>query len=95
MREDRRLELYHQELLQAYDEPADSVQTVSREEALGRCKQRLPKDSAELLTMRYESALSFAEIAARIGRTVEAARQQLARVRLALRECIKRQLTSS
>ena len=34
----------------------------------------------------------FGQIAAQIGRTVEATRQQLARIRLALRDCIQKQL---
>jgi RNA polymerase sigma-70 factor (ECF subfamily) len=93
LREDRRLQLYQQQLVRDYDEPAESSQQALREEALSHCKERLPAASERLVSLRYDSGLNFEEIAARIGRNVEATRQQLARIRLALRECIKRQLS--
>lgn len=63
--------------------------------ALERCAGQLPASSAQLIELRYQRALNFGEIAARIGRTVEATRQQLARIRLALRDCIEKRLTQS
>ena len=53
-----------------------------------------PSLVAKLVELRYRSALNFGEIAAIVGRTVEATRQQLARIRLSLRDCIEKHLAS-
>jgi len=53
-REDRRLEVYHTYLLQAYDAP--STQEQQFEEALHECTQKLPPSSAKLVELRYRSA---------------------------------------
>jgi len=91
-REDRRLELYRRHLLSACDD-ADAADTENRvAEALAGCEQNLPADAANLVNLRYRQALDFGQIASRVGRTVEATRQQLARIRLALRDCIQRKL---
>jgi len=91
-REDRRLELYRRHLLSAGDAPAAGEAEDRLAAALSACEQKLPAASAELVHLRYRQALDFSQIAARIGRTVEATRQQLARIRLALRDCIQKQL---
>jgi DNA-directed RNA polymerase specialized sigma24 family protein len=54
--------------------------------------ERLPPSSAKVLELRYVLGRNFGEIAALIGRTVEASRQHLARIRLSLRECIEKHL---
>ena len=91
-RADRHLEVYHTHLLHTYDAPATSTAEESLEEALRDCTQKLPSSSAEVVEMRYQSGLNFEEIATRLGRTVEATRQHLARIRLTLRECIEKHL---
>ena len=92
LREDRRLEVYQTHLLQAYDVPSAPTQQESLEEALHHCTEKLPPSSAKLVELRYQTGLNFGEIAPIIGRTIEATRQQLARVRLTLRECIEKHL---
>jgi RNA polymerase sigma-70 factor, ECF subfamily len=89
-REDRRLELYRRHLLSASDAPAvtDAEERVA--EALAGCERKLPAGAAKLVNLRYRQALDFGQISAQIGRTVEATRQQLARIRLALRDCIQK-----
>lgn len=91
-REDRRLEIYQAHLLQTYEVPVNSPAEDPLEEALGECTQKLPPDWAKLVELRYQSALDFGAIASTVGRTVEATRQQLARIRLSLRDCIEKQL---
>lgn len=91
-REDHRLEVYHAHLLESYEAPSASPKELQFEEALTECAQKLPPSSAKLVELRYRSALNFAEIATIVGRTVEATRQQLARIRLSLRECIEKHL---
>lgn len=92
LREDRRLEVYQTHLVQAYEAPAASTQQECLEEALHQCTEKLPPSSAKLVELRYQAALNFGEIAPIIGRTIEATRQQLARIRLALRECVEKHL---
>jgi len=89
-REDHRLEVYHTHLLHTYDAPATSALADALAEALRDCTQMLPPASAKVVELRYQSGLNFGEIAALLGRTVAATRQQLARIRLALRDCLEK-----
>ncbi len=91
-REDRRLEFYRRHLLSVCGDAAAAEADERLAEALAGCEQKLPANAAELVNLRYRRALDFGQIAAQIGRTVEATRQQLARIRLALRDCIQKQL---
>lgn len=90
-REDRRMEVY-QELL-------EQRKTDERETAVGEalriCREKLPERGAEALALRYEKALAFEEIARALGSTVNATRQLLSRVRIALRDCIEKRLTQA
>jgi RNA polymerase sigma-70 factor, ECF subfamily len=95
MREDRRLEIYQTHALQTYDASSNSAANDRLEQALQGCAQQLPAASAEVVKLRYQAGRSFAEIAAHLGRTVEATRQHLARIRLGLRECIEKQLAKT
>jgi RNA polymerase sigma-70 factor (ECF subfamily) len=92
LREDRRMELYHAHLEQTYALSSSTTTEALLDEALAECTAKLPPSSSKLLDLRYNAALDFGEIASRIGRTVEATRQQLARIRLILRECIETRL---
>jgi len=92
MREDRRLEIYQTHALETYDASPDSTANDQLEQALQRCAQQLPAASAEVVKLRYQAGRSFVEIAVHLGRTVEATRQHLARIRLGLRECIEKHL---
>jgi RNA polymerase sigma-70 factor (ECF subfamily) len=91
-REDVRIEHYQAQLLQSYELSAQSSQSQPLQEALEECTRKLPPASAKLVELRYHRALNFGEIAALVGRTVEATRQQLGRIRIALRECIEKHL---
>jgi RNA polymerase sigma-70 factor, ECF subfamily len=95
MREDRRLEIYQTHALQIYNASPDSAANNGLELALQRCAQQLSPGSAEVVEMRYQAGRSFTEIAAHLGRTVEATRQHLARIRLVLRECIEKHLAKT
>jgi len=91
-REDHRLELYRRHLLSACSDPAGAEAEHRLAGVLAGCEQKLPSAAAQLVNLRYRQALNFAQIASRVGRTVEATRQQLARIRLTLRDCILKQL---
>jgi len=94
-RELKRLETYHQHLVTLWDDPnADQAQSALAE-ALRDCTRQLPPESARIIQLRYEAGHDFSQIAAFLGRTVEAARQQLARIRIALRNCVQKRLVQS
>jgi RNA polymerase sigma-70 factor (ECF subfamily) len=61
-------------------------------EALQHCVAQLAPAASQLVELRYQKAWDFARIAIFLGRTVEATRQQLSRIRLVLRDCIEKQL---
>ena len=60
--------------------------------ALKSCLQKLPAGDASILLAHYQRGESLAEISGRLGRTREALKQVLLRIRRSLRTCIERQL---
>jgi RNA polymerase sigma-70 factor len=93
-REGRRLMAYEAALLNSPD--AQSHDREARmDELLRRCRERLPPQTAELVRRRYESGCSFEELARELSRSVEAIRQLLSRARLALRDCVQKQLAEN
>lgn len=62
--------------------------------ALKSCLQKLPPGDTSILLAHYQSGESLAEISGRLGRTREALKQVLLRIRRTLRSCIERQLAS-
>ena len=56
--------------------------------------EKLAGNERELLAMRYRENASSREIAGRLGRTAEAVRRHLFRLREALLRCIDRNLQS-
>lgn len=60
--------------------------------ALKSCLQKLPAGDASILLAHYQRGDSLAEISGRLGRTREALKQVLLRIRRTLRTCIERQL---
>jgi RNA polymerase sigma-70 factor (ECF subfamily) len=64
----------------------------ARQAALVACLRRLSEKSSQLLTLRYDYQQPAAEIAPRVGMSVEAVYQALSRLRAQLAECIRRRL---
>jgi len=92
-RESRRMEVYRDHLLARLTDDAEAdSHDAALKDSLARCKDKLPEHSARILDMRYSQGLGFPEIAHDLGKTVEASRQLLSRVRLLLRDCIDRSI---
>lgn len=89
-RETGRLRRYYEWLADRLDQNphAERNEGVLRDH-LRDCRAKIAGHAAEALRLRYEDGLDFGEIAAKLGRTVEAARQMLARIRIELRQCIE------
>ena len=60
--------------------------------ALKSCLQKLPAGDASILSAHYQRGESLAEISGKLGRSREALKQVLLRIRRTLRTCIERQL---
>jgi RNA polymerase sigma-70 factor (ECF subfamily) len=70
---------------------AESFQT-RLESILTHCLEHLPPVAAQVVSLRYEQALEFNEIAQTMNRTVSATRQLLSRARLWLRDCVEKEV---
>jgi RNA polymerase sigma-70 factor (ECF subfamily) len=55
---------------------------------LQSCLQQLQPDARQLVTWRYGDRLSFEDLAAKVGRSSQALRTKLCRIRAMLRDCI-------
>jgi RNA polymerase sigma-70 factor (ECF subfamily) len=62
-------------------------------EALQKCLQKLPDPQRALVSAAYEIQTPIDEIAAKMGRTVMAVYKSLHRIRMALVECTRRELS--
>jgi RNA polymerase sigma-70 factor (ECF subfamily) len=67
---------------------------ADRRQALMECIDILPERSRQLLHMKYDQGLSFAAMARRLERSVDALKMALCRIRQALLECADRRLST-
>jgi RNA polymerase sigma-70 factor (ECF subfamily) len=63
-----------------------------RHTALRSCIQKLPPGDTSILLAHYQNGESIADLSGRLGRSRDALKQVLMRIRRALRACIERQL---
>ena len=91
-REAARLMVYGDLLARRLD---DDARDQEMEAALGECRKGLTETCRRLLELRYGQALTFEQIGAELGRTADAARQNLARIRVALRECVHKRMVEA
>jgi RNA polymerase sigma-70 factor (ECF subfamily) len=65
----------------------------SHEEALRACLEELPPHSRQLIEMRYDGSVrGVDDLAARLGRSVQAVYAQIKRLKELLRRCVQRRL---
>ena len=89
-REGRKLRAYHEHLAERLEGTADAGGHEERlRGALEKCREKLSPSASKALDLRYTRSMGFGEIAEALGRTIEATRQMLWRVRAALRRCIE------
>lgn len=70
-------------------EPVGGEQWDQRQRALRHCVDQLSERHRDMVAMRYGPGGSVAEIARRLGRSVNAVSVTLAKVRKALGECVR------
>jgi RNA polymerase sigma-70 factor (ECF subfamily) len=73
-----------------YEELASELEARGR--ALRECRKTLKGNAESVLKLRYESSLTPAQIAQRMGVDAGAIRVQLSRIRAVLQECVQRRL---
>jgi RNA polymerase sigma-70 factor (ECF subfamily) len=62
--------------------------------ALAKCREALPQEAAELLTLRYQHRVMLETVAERWKTSVGALKQKLFRIRTLLKDCIHQRLGS-
>jgi RNA polymerase sigma-70 factor (ECF subfamily) len=73
-------------------EHASTLQLDARREALAGCIDKLNPRDRELLARRFAEGATTQSAAVQVGRSVEAVYKALAKIRLALFECVSRSL---
>ena len=73
-----------------YETNSEALQ--QRSQALRHCVDKLPKKSRDLLLQLYQGKESMRQIAAAMGRSYDATRKAVQRIRLSVQECMARQL---
>jgi len=92
-RYERRLKVYAELVSQRWEDDERAIEfEESVQQALHDCMQRLPHQAARAIRLRYQEALDFSTMAARMNTTAGGLRNLLSRVRVQLRECIERGL---
>jgi RNA polymerase sigma-70 factor (ECF subfamily) len=91
----RLLETYRGQLEERTRGDSDGDLDPALESAHRKCRELLPEPSAKLLSLRYEHDLSHHDIAARLGRSMEAVKQLLYRVHILLRDCIEKRMAQA
>ena len=69
-------------------EQADCLRLDERREALADCLEKLSPMDRELLALRFSPGATTQSTAARVGRSVDAIYKTLAKIRLALFDCV-------
>jgi RNA polymerase sigma-70 factor (ECF subfamily) len=73
-------------------EQAAALQLDERRAALIACLEKLPPRDRDLMTRRLARGATTRSTAAQVGRSVEAVYKALAKIRLALFDCVTRTL---
>ncbi len=95
-RGERRRKHYHEEAVRFLESELNLEGEAAAEELahwqvlLQRCLDRLPVDQKKLIQLRYRDQRNSTEIAEMLQTSPDNVRQQLTRIRRALRQCIKR-----
>jgi len=75
-------------------EHAEALQLEERREALAGCIEKLPARDRELLQRRFGAGASVQALAERLQRSADAVYKALAKIRLALFDCVTRRLAA-
>lgn len=87
------------EVVRALAEAADRVEldqpASPHRAALMACMEGLPGESRKLITMRYDGTSgNVGKLAAHFGRSVQSIYAQIKRIKMALRECVSRRMST-
>jgi RNA polymerase sigma-70 factor (ECF subfamily) len=95
-RQRKRATVLSEAALIALTDDAPAVETTAlREQALGRCMEKLAPKSRDLLWRRYSSRQDSEEMADSLGMTSTGVRVALSKARAFLRDCVASELKNS
>src|SRR5262249_46496165 len=81
-------------LAEASDRVEKNCSSSNHRSALLRCLESLPPRSRRLIAMRYEGSVQgMQELAARFNRSVQGIYAQVKRIKVRLRDCVRRKLS--
>jgi len=85
-----------EEVLEAISHEVEKLagQGDHRKEALQDCLHKLPHEHRQMILLRYYEDMEIDQVAARIQSTTGAVYRALSRVRLALLDCVEKQLSA-
>ncbi len=75
-------------------EQAATLQLDERQHALAECVKKLPARDQDLLVRRFSDGMSIQALAQQVERSADAVYKALAKIRLALFECVTRRLAT-
>ncbi|MDF1756322.1 MAG: sigma-70 family RNA polymerase sigma factor [Verrucomicrobiales bacterium] len=73
---------------------SEVVSTNRRLHLLDHCLKKLPDERRRLVLQAYEPGCKTADLAGKLGKTVDGLYQLLRRIRLELKQCVDRELTT-
>ena len=85
-------EVFVEEIAAEAVEQRDALQARSR--ALADCLAKLPERDRDLIRRRYSPDASTRSLATEVGRSMDAVRKAVRRIRQALSECVTRELAA-
>lgn len=94
-RSDAHLRHYHDLLAARIDDDSEETFRDELADALRGCREKLPEQAARLVNLRYEQNTDYEVLAREFGRTLEATRLMLSRIRMELRNCVERRMQQS
>ena len=88
--------LFSEEVMEVIRDSFEKVEEESSDQrtALRDCIKKLPINSRQILTHKYEDRLSVEDVAQKVNRSFESVKKTFFRLRTKLRECIEMKLTS-
>ena len=84
--------VFSNETLELIDDNPEYGESSSRYEQLRHCLERLAKPGRDLLSQRYDENLSIQQISSALGKTANAVRLKLHRLRVELMNCVEKRM---
>ena len=80
----------------AFEESSEEQERLKENRhALRKCMENLPENSSKIIKMKYSANLDMKSIGEKVGKTTDAVKMLICRIRKSLRKCIETRLQES